>query len=177
MRLPAITFPRFLLATLIIAVVTHFLIVQTFPRLIMSRAMAGIGKLAGANGMVAGKRPDENARSIVMPSPDLLYAACVYDLYKGPLRLSAPVPDTYWSLSLFASNTDNYFVVNNRKVKDRIEVVLTGLTDNITLPDGAIQARSPSHHGIALFRFLVRNNADDESVRAFQTKAECALLD
>jgi uncharacterized membrane protein len=173
MNVPAITFPRFLLATLLIAVLTHIFIVQMFPRLIMGRAMSVLSTAVGPNGMAAGKRPDETARMIVMPSPDLLYASCAYDLRKGPWRLSSPVPDTYWSLSLFASNTDNFFVVNNRTVKEKVDVILAGMNEAPLLPDGAILAHSPSHHGIALFRFLVRDEADNERVRAFQLQAEC----
>ena len=44
---------------------------------------------------------------IVRPSPDLAYSGCVFDVSKGPVLLDiAPVPDHYWSVSVFDARTD-----------------------------------------------------------------------
>jgi uncharacterized membrane protein len=40
------------------------------------------------------------------PSPDLSYSGGVFDLVKGPVLLDiAPVPDHYWSVSIFDART------------------------------------------------------------------------
>ena len=77
---------------------------------------------------------DENARAIVRPSPDLLYAGCAFDLADGPLRIQATVPrDTYWSLSMFAANTDNFFVVNDRAAKSALDAGVKMIACQMTM--------------------------------------------
>jgi uncharacterized membrane protein len=171
--MPAITFPRFLLVCLVTAVITHVLVTWAPPRVIMYQVMKKASESADANGVLMSKRPDETARAIVMPSPDLLYAVCPYDLARGPWRLSANVPDTYWSLSLFAANTDNFFVANGDVATGRVEVDLLAAPPAPGADPGRLQVVSPSTRGLAVFRFLVRNSEDDARIGAFQQSAAC----
>ena len=62
-----------------------------------------------ADAQVAADR-DAVARSV--------YSSCVYDLSAGDLVISGALPPEghYWSLSLYAHNTDNYFVLNDREL-------------------------------------------------------------
>ena len=56
---------------------------------------------------------DASQRRVVMPSPDLLYATCAFDVRQRPLRIQAdPKLPGYWSIALYAANSDNFFVLN-----------------------------------------------------------------
>ena len=75
----------------------------------------------GPNTFHHGRAPTHKSRQIVMPSPDLVYSSCVYDLAAGDLVIAGELPPEghYWSLSLYAHNTDNYFVLNDRELPER----------------------------------------------------------
>ncbi|MBK6704983.1 MAG: DUF1254 domain-containing protein [Caulobacteraceae bacterium] len=88
-------------------------------------------------------RTDEEARRVVRPSPDLAYSACVYDLAQGPLHVTAAAWDDYMSVSVFAANSDNIFVQNDREAPNGVDFVL--VRAGAAVPSGAVQVvESPS---------------------------------
>ena len=102
---------------------------------------------------------DHTQRRVVMPSPDLLYAICSYDLATRPLRLRAdPKLPTYWSIALYAANSDNFFVLNDRQAGGQpVDLLLVG-PGGATPPDLAKGTRvvaTPSARGLVLMRVLV----------------------
>ena len=93
---------------------------RALPRLIMLRTVAGISRQAAANTILHAPRPNANSRGVVRPSPDMLYSICVYDLNAagGAIRVSThDMPDTYWSVSLFDVDTNNFYALNDRQTK------------------------------------------------------------
>jgi uncharacterized membrane protein len=174
MSLPRLTFPRFLYSVLIIAVICHLLVIWALPRVIMTRVMSVLPGQVGAGGVTLADRPDDKARQIVMPSPDLLYAPCTFNLADGPVRFTADVPQTYWSLSLFAANTDNFFVLNGDAAPDHADIILAAPDGPVpNAPPGVLVVPAPSLKGVALYRFLVANDGDLDRVKAFQKTATC----
>ncbi|MEQ8771348.1 MAG: DUF1254 domain-containing protein, partial [Erythrobacter sp.] len=88
----------------------------------------------------------------------------------------SPVPDTYWSLSTFASNTDNFFVVNDRQVKGgNIEIILAA-SDNAATPKGIPVVVAPSARGIVLFRSLITSEDSVVEIDALRRQANCEPL-
>ena len=157
-----------LLAT---AVIVHLLAVWALPRLIMQRLMHGPAvRELNAHGRAGFPAPvDATARKVVMPSPDLLYAVCVYDLSRTPLRITAkPGLDTYWSIALYAANSDNYFVINDRQVgQGAVDIWLVsanGNAGNPPVPAGAQVVVSPSKEGFLLMRVLTSDYASEAAV-------------
>ncbi|MBO6667152.1 DUF1254 domain-containing protein [Parvibaculum sp.] len=171
------TWPIWLAGTIALAAVFHILTVFGLPYGIMNRAMAGIASQAGGvNKPLYPERATAESRGIVRPSPDLLYTACVYDVSVQPVKLSSPVPDTYWSLSTFASNTDNFFVVNDREVKsNRIEIILAA-NEEAGSGQGIPVIVAPSSKGIVLFRSLVPSEDLREEIDAKRREANCEPL-
>ncbi|MBX3505176.1 MAG: DUF1254 domain-containing protein [Parvibaculum sp.] len=171
------TWPLWIAGSIALAAVFHILTVFVLPYGIMNRAMAGISAQAGGdNKAVYPERATADTRGIVRPSPDLLYTACVYDVSDRPVRLTSPVPDTYWSLSAFAANTDNFFVVNDRSVRgNRIEIILAA-NENADTPRGVPLVVAPSTRGIVLFRSLVPNEDAAIEVDQLRRQANCEPL-
>ncbi|MEP0706916.1 DUF1254 domain-containing protein [Parvibaculum sp.] len=171
------TWPMWIAGTIALAAVFHILAVFGLPYGIMDRAMAGISAQAGGvNKAVYPDRASASVRGIVRPSPDLLYTACVYDVSNQPVKLTSPVPDTYWSLSTFASNTDNFFVVNDRQVKGgNIEIILAA-SDNAATPKGIPVVVAPSARGIVLFRSLITSEDSVVEIDALRRQANCEPL-
>lgn len=125
----------------------------------MEKAEKGIAaRGSGMNAMLHAPRPSAASSTVVRPSPDQLYSACVYDLAKGPVVFEGEAPaDSYWSLSFFAHNSDNFFVVNDRELKSkqfRYVLIAEGRKAPEGMPENEI-IRSPSKTGIVLQRIFI----------------------
>lgn len=169
---------RWLLLALVVALVAHGLTVWLLPRVVMRAAINAMAARDGYNRAVFPPRADETARTIVRPSPDLLYAGCAFDLASGPVRLRAVVPaDTYWSLSMFAANTDNFFVVNDRSARSgAVDLVLAAPATDVELPAGAQLVEAPSTRGIVLTRTVVASADRLGEIDAARRRFTCAPL-
>ncbi|HEX2590003.1 MAG TPA: DUF1254 domain-containing protein [Rhizomicrobium sp.] len=166
----------FLLGAIVIGAAVHVASVYFLPQAIMMWTIHKIGS-EGMNTMRFGKRPDETARAIVRPSPDLLYSTCAYDLSTGPVAVHAPVPDnTYWSVSLFDDKTNNFYVANDRQMHAEKKTVM----DLLVVPAGAHSGtkdmpavESPSTTGLVLIRTLIDDDRKLAALDAFRRKATC----
>lgn len=165
---------RWTLLALAIAASVHFAFVWATPRVLMNVAMEKMAAESGRNVAIHPPRADADARTIVRPSPDLLYASCVFDLADGPIRVASEVARGYWSLSLYAANTDNFFVVNDRTAgASHVELVIVPAGDAAAAPAGARVVESPSSRGIALVRTLVDEEARLPELEAVQRSFRC----
>ncbi|NBT55041.1 MAG: DUF1254 domain-containing protein [Betaproteobacteria bacterium] len=157
-----------LLAT---ALIVHLLAVWATPRLIMNRLMTGpaaqdMNMLNQAAFLPA---VDASARRVVMPSPDLLYSVCVFDVSAGPVRVRAnPGLPSYWSIALYAANSDNFFVLNDRQAGAApVDMWLVSEGPNPrdpAVPPGARVVVSPSAQGFLLMRVLTANYEAEKAV-------------
>ena len=186
---------RWLALGIAVAVLAHLLTVWALPRLIMREAMTRIGEEtslqagaqareqgapSAATGVYLPPPTDHTQRRIVMPSPDLLYATCALDLGAGPQRITAQVEHPrYWSVALYGGNSDNFFVVNDRKTTKPgqldLWVVAPG-TDSAALavPAGSTVVEAPTAKSLLLMRLLVSDDpADLESAQRARTSLRC----
>lgn len=164
---------------LAVAAASHLAAVWAVPRVLMQMAFrAGEKRTGGDNRAYHFGLTTAGSREVVMPSPDLLYAGCIYDVSKGPVAITADVPETYWSVALYADNTDNFFVLDDRDVPSRhARVVL--VAEDATPPasaTGAVIVKAPSKRGLVLFRTLVLDRSKLDELRASQRTAACAPL-
>jgi uncharacterized membrane protein len=117
-RLPTIA------AWLLLAFATYYASIWALPRVIMQRvhkvaepADAPPASKSAGSVAVFPAMTSHASRQVVMPSPDLLYAICSLDLSQRPARIQAhPVQaPAYWSIALYAANSDNFFAINDRQ--------------------------------------------------------------
>src|SRR5258708_5279462 len=167
---------KWIAATLLVAAIVHGATVLFPPRLSMLRTVAGLAKLATANPILHAPRPNANSRGVVRPSPDMLYSICVYDLNAagGAIRVSThDMPDTYWSVSLFDVDTNNFYALNDRQTK-------AGAADFVLTASGASAGSAglpvvvpPSNRGIVLFRTLINDDSHMADIDAKRRFAAC----
>ena len=163
-----------IVATLAIAVVVHYFTLAGAPGFIMNRVMMKMGAVNQIHHM---GRVTAASRSVVRPSPDLLYSVCPFDLSQGALHVTAKVPvGTYWSVSAFDANTNNFFVKNDRQVKGAIDLLVTLPVLDVKKPHGASEVISPSAKGLVLFRTLVGDEKDFAAIDAVRRTARCDLV-
>jgi len=163
--------------TLVLAACLHVLIVWLLPHAITFAFVRGVTKQIGYNAVFAPPLPTHESRSVVAPSPDLLYAVCVFDVSAGPVRIAARRPQGYWSLSLYDGNSDNFFRTNDSEIKDdAVELILTrGPVDAATRVKypSATYVQTPRATGVMLSRILVLDPANMQSERDAQSSVRC----
>lgn len=159
------------LCLLVTAVLAHLLAVWATPRLIMGVVIRGSAAQDMNMHNQAAFPPPVNAqsRSIVLPSPDLLYSICVFDVSKGPVRVTAhPQLQSYWSIALYAANSDNFFVVNDRSVGTKpVDLWLVsqdGTTASPAVPIGSQVIVTPTNTGLLLMRVLTGHYETEKTV-------------
>ncbi len=174
---------KFWLGTFILAaiagIVGFYATLMFIPVNEMRKAEARIAMVAGGKNIIRhGARATASFRSVVRPSPDQLYSACVYDLNDGPVRFSGPIPDSYWSLSIFAHNSDNFFVVNDSQLEEKTY-------DYALIYDGQLQPEgmpankvitSPSKTGIALIRIFIDRDERAEDLDRIRRQGSCRSM-
>ncbi|MGA0735171.1 MAG: DUF1254 domain-containing protein [Steroidobacteraceae bacterium] len=151
---------RHLLLAALIAMALHIIAVLLIPRLVMTRV---IDTVAGE-----GLRPflpppiDHTHRRVVMPSPDLLYAVCAYDLADGPLRITLKGSYArYWSIALYNSRSDNFLTMSSDDVGNN------GV-------DLTIDETRSTQHGLLLMRVMTGTNPEWLSeAEAFRQTLRC----
>jgi uncharacterized membrane protein len=159
------------LGTLIVAIAAHIITLTLVPINNMQTAMAKYP----ANQLIKGQKTNAQSRGVVRPSPDLVYSIVCYDVSKGPIRFTAKVPtDTYWSVSMFEENSDNYFVLNDRQAKSNpAEIVLVKEGSKVTDAGNAQIVASPTNRGILLVRHLLQS--DDKYQELLSIQKESSL--
>ncbi len=140
-------------AAVAIAVVTHLALVHAVPRILMEAAMERLSE-GRLNAWVVAEPVTPESRQIVRPSPDFAYSVCVYDLSRGPVTIRVAPWGQYWSLSLYAANSDNYYVIDDREAQQGQTIVLARRRPRDADDGEAMFVKSPSARGIALVRRL-----------------------
>ena len=159
------------LTLLTTAILVHLLAVWAAPRLIMQVLMKGPAAQAMNMQNQAAFPPPVTAasRTVVMPSPDMLYSVCVFDVSASPLRVTAnPQLKSYWSIALYGSNSDNFFVINDRNAGEKpVDLWLVSAGGNAQskgVPAGSQVVVAPSENGFLLMRVLTGNYVAEKSV-------------
>jgi uncharacterized membrane protein len=158
------------IALLAVLALGHLAFVWLLPRLIMAMLAANAPVETRTPGTVhLPPMTDHTQRRVVLPSPDLLYASCAFDLSKGPWRIRAdPKAPHYWSIAMYAANSDNFFVVNDRQAAGaQVDLLLVGPGTPGAAAEGPAQlvrVRAPSDRGLLLMRLLVGDAASEAAM-------------
>lgn len=143
---------KYVWTAILVAIAVHVVGIYALPRLLMNTAIERIGN-GHYNAWRASERVTPISRSIPRPSPDFAYSACPYDLSQGPITIRVAPWSADWSLSLYADNSDNFYVVDDREARSGADITLVR-TDQAHPDDAQTVVESPSARGIALVRRL-----------------------
>jgi len=157
------------------AIAVHVSVVWAVPRVMMWKLFESLGQATGgASGMPPPVLPplaDATARRVVMPNPDLLYGLCALDLERGPMIVRVdPRLSTYWSIALYSSNSDNFFVLNDRKAGQRPVTLRISAT-----ADQSETIVAPSRKVLLLMRVLVPDRTHGmDALEAARSSLRCS---
>lgn len=128
------------LFALAIGAIAHLIWVEYLPRRLMHHAMETMGRKGERlNQWIHARRASPEARVVVRPSPDLMYSICVLDLRQGDVRLRVHPSAGYWSVAVYAPNSDNLYTWNDRDLPLGVDLVLsrrreTTHADTVSVP-------------------------------------------
>ena len=138
----------------------YIAVLWAIPYVVSHRALSDIRKRAAANVLI--HRPPNTADNcrIPMAIADAMMSICVFDVTKCPLRIRATIPrGLYWSISSYASNTDNFFVMNDTQTSEptgeQVAIVLQKSAQGYQPRGGEIVVDAPSNTGIVIIRMAV----------------------
>lgn len=158
-----------------LAVLAHVATVAAVPYALTGVAMKRIAERgAGVNAWSFSPPVDAANQSIVRSSPDLLYAACVYDLSDGPVRVTVAPGADYVSVSVFAPNSDNVFVLNDRQAPGGFDLLLTD--DPASAPKGPWRVVEAPRRGLVLQRRLASGAEATAAALAARAGDRCGSL-
>ena len=162
---------RWILLTLGWTAILTLLALWRIPRFITRRVVRRVGVTIGGepwNKLNYSGLADASKNPIVATSPDMLLLFGAYDVSSGPVAVQCKVPssDNYWSISLYAWNTDNFFVLNDMSAKSR-EFDLIIHAPNQT-PQGTNDAGevvvSPTSRGVIIVRAVIKDRENREEI-------------
>ena len=112
---------------------------------------------------------------------DLAIAVCPFDVSKTALTITAPLPQAYWSISIFGMEGQNIYTINDQQVgtnKFAATIVLDDeSTDESTVRRGeGIVIKSKSERGLVLLRTFVTDLAASKRAQDLLSKTVCAEL-
>lgn len=143
------------------------------PYALMRIAINRLGTSGTVNQFSHGKIATAANQPIVRPSPDLAYSTCLFDVSDGPVLIDvAPVPEHYWSISIFDARTDVAAVRSDRDTGGkpaRLALVRGGQA----APAGYEAVPVKHDRGIALIRILLANPNEFAAVDAVRRQSRC----
>jgi uncharacterized membrane protein len=167
-----------MLGVLVLAAAFHWVTIVAYPYVLTSTYYRVLTRLAGTNVFLHLDQPTANNRAVGMLNPDLVYSAAAFDLSEGPVRVTVPISGLYMSLSFYAANTDNFFVMNDLQVKDgRFDIVLVGSVAADPNIQGVHIVRSPTTTGIIALRCFVGKGDQLNKIEATRRQIRCVVLE
>ena len=158
---------------LLFAIISHLAFVYCYPYLVVISSHLATKEEVKINRAYYQLPIDASFKKVVMPSPDILYSVCIFDISDTDLLIEARIPNfTYWSASFYSLNTDNFFMINDRTVKENLSVVLTAKKSC----NAEKHVFSPSTRGIVIFRIFIPDNSMLPELMEYQKTIECTPL-
>jgi len=162
-------------STVTLAIIFHVVTVIAIPYGIMAIARKKMQDNYNVKINTLYHLPPSNSDSKygAFPNPDSLYSVCAYDVSERPLHITANIPASYWSLSFYQQNMDNYFVINDKQIlSGQADIILTRKNNPISKQGNTKIVISPTEKGLLFIRFLIEDNKLDE-LRKVQKQAKC----
>ncbi len=172
----------FVLGGLLLAGIIHIATVIMVPYFATDDASTLMRQFGRADVFHILPRAEAGAEPLANLDPKMLYAACRFSLSDGPVRITASLPNNFWSVAIFDRRGRNVFSVNDRSA-ERSELDLAVLTpvqmaqlrqDPPAALETAIVVELPLDSAFALIRVFVADDTLLSRARADLETADCA---
>ncbi len=169
-------------ATSLLAAIVHLSLVLFVPMLDIGARMAQFETTSEINTLKKLSSANDKNTMLIEPSPDISYAFCRFDLSSKPVQVSAPIPDSYWSVSVYSDTGENIYTINDTQTGVRnlkLLIVNADSQDSVSnnaLVKDAITFASPALTGLIIFRGFVPDRSRRAEVDNIVAAARCQSL-
>lgn len=162
----------------------HLVTIMAIPRLAVDDAWSRIMAQAAPDGVTPIPAAEPGREALPLLDPSAAYAACRFDLSRGPVLISAPMPPNFWSVSLFGSDRAVFYAVTQEAASEdyfdielRNEIQMRRFRMSETAPDPqTLHIEAPTNTGFALFRALTTGRSERATVEAELAAIHCGSL-
>lgn len=173
-----------LLIGLTLGALVHLVTIMAIPRLAQDDGWSRVMALASPAGVTLLPRAGPADDGLPLLDPSAAHAVCLFDLSRGPMSISAPMPPGFWSVSLFGDDRAVFYAVTRAATNEDVftielrNAVQTRRTRIAQAdPDPAtLQVEAPSNGGFALFRALVTGRSERAIVEEALAGIQCEPL-
>jgi uncharacterized membrane protein len=171
-------------ATVLLATVVHLSVVLFAPMVDIGRRMAAFETAAPVNTLRKMPPVGLGPSILVEPSPDISYGFCRFDISALPLKVSAPIPDSYWSVSVFSDTGENLYTINDAQTGvRRLELIIADRSNPVPeggaildVPEDSILYPSPVRYGLVVLRGFIPDRSQRRIIDSTIASATCAPL-
>jgi uncharacterized membrane protein len=154
-------------------------ILLSLPGLIMDRALSKLTPMhSEINSQIHFPLVTEHARSVVRPSPDIIYSGCRFDLTQAAVRITLPPLDLdhYASISFFDDRTNHFHSVSNHDLGGDMGVInLVRKIDSSNHSPTGHHIEAPSDQGLVLFRRILTGKVTPERADTHRRGFDCSV--
>jgi uncharacterized membrane protein len=171
----------FVLGGLVAGGIIHLVIVLLVPMYASHDAWAEMGRFGADRAFHILPQPEAGNEIIPGMDPRLLQAECRFTLRDGPLRVTAKMPDEFWSVAVFDRRGRNVYSLNDRATEGpdldlavMTAVQLAQMRQNPPASmENAITIDLPISDGFVLLRAFVPDASMLPQATAALTAADC----
>ncbi len=172
----------FVIGGLMLAGIIHIVTVLMVPSFATSDAWAEMRRFGRVGTFHTLPMAEAGTERLTGLDPRMLHAVCLFSLADGPVRITANLPDDFWSIAVFDRRGRNAYSINDRSA-DGLDLDLAVITpvqmaqlrqDPPEALETAIVIELPIEEGIALLRVFVADETLLPQARAALETADCA---
>jgi uncharacterized membrane protein len=172
------------LTGLVLGGLVHIISIFALPQLAQNDAFARLSGLGKMNEVV--QLPDPTPFEALLPrlDPAFVFAACIFDLSRGPLAVSVPTTPDLTSVAFYTRQGRVFYSLNDRAAARRSidlqlmtaqQRAILSANEDLTAADRLI-IESPATQGIVFIRGFAREEGARENVRKQLAAAKCGPL-
>jgi uncharacterized membrane protein len=173
-----------IVATILLATIAHLCVILFAPMVDIGRRMAAFETAAPANTLRKVPPIGPGQSILVEPSPDISYAFCRFDISALPLKVSAPIPDSYWSVSVYSNTGENLYTINDAQTGvRRLELVIADASQSLPEGGGIVDLQeeatlysSPVRQGLIVLRGFIPDRSQRRTIESIVESASCSPL-
>lgn len=150
--------------------------IHAIPYEEMARVKALMIYRGGENAMALSP-PIGPETAIPRNNPDTRPSFCWANLAQAPVRVSGPLPESYWSLSIYTPDSLNPYVISDRELApaERYDFVVARAGQApAEIPPGARLVEVDADEAAVLLRWYVPTPDDVETIDALRRAGTCA---
>jgi uncharacterized membrane protein len=171
----------FVVAGLLLGAAVHIATVLSVPMNAVNDAWARTAALGADNAFHMLPVPAPGTLPALSRDPHVIEAACRFSLREGPARLTAAMPDGFWSLALFDRLGRNLYSINDRAGDaTRLDITVMTPEAQVALGEARLAALQNSivavlaiDAGMAVIRVFVGDATQEPGARAALAAANC----